>query len=148
MAPAIQEPFTVDGNEFAEAQVCRVLIVEDEPLVALQVKNELEAAGHKVTGLAASVSQALSLVENSDFDVAFLDIRLGDTSSVKVAERRFELGIPFIFGSGFEDNSILRSHLRNIPRFSKPYETERVSRLLSDLAGVTPREMPGRSKMR
>ena len=87
IAPAIQEPFIVNGNKFAEAQVFRVLIIEDEPLVALQVENELEAIGHKVIGLAASVSRALSLVENSDFDVAFLDIRLGDTSSIKVAER-------------------------------------------------------------
>ena len=144
IAPAIQEPSIVDGSEFAKAQVFQVLIVEDEPLVALQVKNELEAVGHKVIGLAASVSQALSLVENSDFDVAFLDIRLGDTSSIKVAERLSELGIPFIFGSGFEDNSILPSYLRNIPRLSKPYETERLSRLLNDLAGAaTRREMAG-----
>jgi PAS domain S-box-containing protein len=120
----------LDGLKF------RVLIVEDEPLVALQVKGDLEAAGHKVVGLASSVSQGLTLADTSDFDVAFLDIRLGDDLSTPVAERILERGIPFAFGSGFEDNSILPLHLRRIPRLAKPYEGERVAKLLSEIVNA------------
>jgi PAS domain S-box-containing protein len=126
-------PFVMRPAGRAGIAPSRVLLVEDEPLVALQVKNDLEMAGLHVTGLAASVDEALSSIDSTDFDVAFLDIRLGDSLSIEVAGKLLDRGIPFIFGSGFDDGSILPPRLRKIPRLVKPYEAEQVSQLLSDL---------------
>lgn len=112
---------------------CRVLIVEDEAVVALQVKTDLETAGHKVVGLATNVEQGMDFAVNSDFDVAFLDIRLGEELSTPVAERLLHRGIPFAFGTGFEDDGLLPSHLKSIPRLIKPYENESVARLVGGL---------------
>jgi PAS domain S-box-containing protein len=132
--PPAAVPFVVRPVSRAGIAPSRILLVEDEPLVALQIKNDLEMAGHHVTGLAVSTDEALSSIANADFDVAFLDIRLGDGLSIEVAESLLHRGIPFVFGSGFDDESILPPHLRKIPRLTKPYETEQVSQLLSDLA--------------
>jgi PAS domain S-box-containing protein len=126
-------PFVVRPQAHYSIAPSRILLVEDEPLVALQVKNDLEMAGHQVTALAASVDEALNSIDNTDFDIAFLDIRLGDSLSTEVAGKLLERGIPFIFGSGFDDDSILPPRLRKIPRLTKPYETGQVSQLLSDL---------------
>jgi PAS domain S-box-containing protein len=130
-------PFVVRPAGQAGIAPSRILLVEDEPLVALQIKNDLEMAGHHVTGLAASVDEALSSIDTADFDIALLDIRLGDSLSVAVAENLLERGIPFVFGSGFDDDSILPPRLRKIPRLTKPYEAEQVSQLLSDLVRET-----------
>jgi PAS domain S-box-containing protein len=112
----------------------RILIVEDEAVVALQVKNDLEAAGHKVVALATNLAQGVQLADSTEIDVAFLDVRLGDDLSTEVAENLLKRGIPFAFGTGFEDDSILPGHLRGIPRLVKPYETDGVSRLLTSLS--------------
>ncbi len=114
----------------------RILIVEDEAVVALQVKNDLEAAGHKVVALATNLMQGLQLADSSEIDVAFLDVRLGDDLSTAVAENLLKRGIPFAFGTGFEDDSVLPGHLRSIPRLIKPYETDGVSRLLTSLVAL------------
>ena len=118
----------------ADAQRLRILLVEDEAVVALQVKNDLEAAGHKVVALATNLAQGVQLASSSEIDVAFLDVRLGDELSTAVAESLLKRGIPFAFGTGFEDDSILPGHLRGIPRLVKPYESEGVNRLLTSLS--------------
>jgi PAS domain S-box-containing protein len=112
----------------------RILLVEDEAVVGLQVKNDLEAAGHKVVGFATNLAQGVQLADSTEIDVAFLDVRLGDDLSTPVAENLIKRGIPFAFGTGFEDESILPAHLRAIPRLIKPYETEAVTRLLASLS--------------
>jgi PAS domain S-box-containing protein len=112
----------------------RVLIVEDEAVVGLQVKHDLEAAGHKVVGFATNLAQGVHLADSTEIDVAFLDVRLGDDLSTQVAENLIRRGIPFAFGTGFEDESILPAHLRSIPRLIKPYETDAVTRLLASLS--------------
>jgi PAS domain S-box-containing protein len=112
----------------------RILIVEDEAVVGLQVKHDLEAAGHKVVGFATNLAQGVHLADSTEIDVAFLDVRLGDDLSTQVAENLIRRGIPFAFGTGFEDANILPAHLRGIPRLIKPYETDAVTRLLASLS--------------
>jgi len=131
-AAIVQQP----GN--GGAKKGRVIIVEDEPVVALQIKSDLELAGHRVIGLASNVSQGIELAASLDFDVAFLDIRLGDDLSTPVAESLLRRGIPFAFGTGFEDETILPYHLRSVPRLLKPYEPDSVSRLLDSLLEKPP----------
>jgi CheY-like chemotaxis protein len=112
----------------------RILLVEDEAVVGLQVKHDLEAAGHKIVGFATNLAQGVQLAASTEIDVAFLDVRLGDELSTPVAENLIKRGIPFAFGTGFEDESILPAHLRGIPRLIKPYEADAVKRLLASLS--------------
>jgi PAS domain S-box-containing protein len=126
-APSLVPDEEVDGK-------LRVLIVEDEAVVGLQVKNDLEAAGHKVVGFATNLAQGVQLAGSTEIDVAFLDVRLGDELSTPVAENLLKRGIPFAFGTGFEDESVLPVHLRGFPRLIKPYEAHAVARLLASLS--------------
>lgn len=83
----------------------RILVVEDEALVALYTQELLEDAGHTVVGLAATGESALALAARERIDLALLDIRLpGGMDGIAVGEAlRTRHGIPVIFISGTLD---------------------------------------------
>jgi DNA-binding response OmpR family regulator len=77
-----------------------ILIVEDEPLIALDIATTIQTAG-AVTLPARSLSEAMRLVENSELSAAVLDFGLGDGHADPVCSRLNERGIPFILHSGY-----------------------------------------------
>jgi CheY-like chemotaxis protein len=83
----------------------RVLVVDDELLIADYIASVLEEAGHTVVGTAATADQALKLLRDTGADVALLDITLkGDSDGVELAQAiRREHGLPHIFISGSGD---------------------------------------------
>jgi len=85
----------------------RILLVEDEFLIAMDVRMQLEAAGYAVVGPAASADQALDLLGAGPVDAAVLDMNLRGSTSLPVAERLAAAGTPFLFLSGNDANSAL-----------------------------------------
>lgn len=79
----------------------RVLVVEDDALLALDIARQLTDAGWKVVGPATSVSKALSLVGDVGCDVAVLDVNLGKETAEPVAHELRARGTPFIVLSGY-----------------------------------------------
>ena len=77
-----------------------ILIVEDEPLIAMEIVRAFESAGARVL-TTSTLRQALVLVENDDLSAAVLDHGLSDGDSSKLCERLKELGIPFVLHSGY-----------------------------------------------
>jgi DNA-binding response OmpR family regulator len=77
-----------------------ILIVEDEPLVALTLKASVEDAGGTVVGPVGSVRAAMTLLETDAIAAAILDVQLGDGEVTPVAAALCALGIPVIFQSG------------------------------------------------
>jgi CheY-like chemotaxis protein len=72
-----------------------VLIVEDEPLIAMMLEDFLDSLGHKVVASCDSVAEALEHVERGGFDVAIIDVQLKDGESVwPVADKLAEAGTP------------------------------------------------------
>src|SRR5579872_6219136 len=92
----------------------RVLVVEDETLVAQFLEELLTTFGCKVAGVAASTSEAFSLIEaeGADFHGALLDINLDGEPVYPLAERLGELQLPFAFVTSYDDDAI-------DPRFSR-----------------------------
>jgi two-component system, response regulator PdtaR len=88
----------------------RVLIVEDELLIALDLEDVLIAAGHEVVGLAADMEQALELAETHRPDLAIMDINLArGTNGIETARRlREQLDVPSLFVSGNLDSRTRR----------------------------------------
>ncbi len=125
----------------AEPGKYRILLVEDEALVALQVKSDLESAGHAVIGPARNLWQGMELAKSIELDFALLDLRLGDELSTLVADQLIMRGIPFAFGTGYEDRSILPERLQRIPCLAKPYAVgsvaEMVDRIMARSAGTS-----------
>lgn len=79
----------------------KVLIVEDEPLVAIDIEDTLEDAGFEGVAIAPSVEGALSFVERGGFDLAVVDANLGGKSAGVVAEALTVRAIPFLGLSGY-----------------------------------------------
>jgi DNA-binding response OmpR family regulator len=79
----------------------RVLIVDDEPILALDLAEEVERAGYTVVGPVASVAAALRLIDEVGCDVGILDVNLGKEDSGPIAAVLREKDIPFVIVSGY-----------------------------------------------
>ncbi len=79
----------------------KVLIVEDEALLALELESEVEIAGHEVVGVALSSAQARDLMQSTQPDFAFVDIHLVDgPTGIDVGRDLAGNGVPYVFVSG------------------------------------------------
>ena len=108
-------------------EASRILIVEDEAIVAESLKDQLINLGYQVCGTASNGVDAMKIMENSDPDLVMMDIMLeGSMDGVEVASRiREERGTPVIFLTAFSDNATLQRAKVTEP-FSyliKPYKT-------------------------
>ncbi|MBE7199343.1 MAG: response regulator [Parafilimonas terrae] len=99
----------------------RVLIVEDEYLIAMEVKRWLQHAGADVLGPVPTVQRALDLIEGDTIDAAVLDLNLGDgATAFPIADRLDALGVPHLFATG--DVQLGRgSAYGDRPRLEKPF---------------------------
>lgn len=88
----------------------RVLIVEDEPLIAMNLEDMLTDLGYHVVAIATKISEALSLAENMEFDVGILDINLAGFKSFPVADILLKRGISFVFTSGYGADGLIDNH--------------------------------------
>ncbi|RDE06483.1 response regulator [Sphingomonas aracearum] len=112
----------------------RILIVEDEPLIAMMLEDFLDLLGKRVAGTAETVEDALALVAEGDVDAAILDVNLrGGQKSWPIADALAEQGIPFLFATGGTQDSIAPEH-QNRPTLSKPFTMDGVTRALDGLA--------------
>lgn len=112
----------------------RVLVVEDEPLIGLDIVAALEEVGATVTGPATTVDEACSLIERGSFDAALVDANLHGQSVGRVAESLTQRGVPFAFATGY-DRDGLPQGFKDILILRKPSSSEQiisiVTRLLS-----------------
>ena len=115
--------------------VSRVLVVEDEALVALQLQHDLEQAGHHIVGPARSLKHGLMLASQEHIDAALLDVSLGRETSAAIADQLIARNIPFAFATGYSDSSLLPEHLRETPRLSKPYVVTELRQIVDALIG-------------
>lgn len=111
----------------------RILIVEDEPLIAMMLEDFLDALDKQVAGTADSVATALDLVAAGDIDGAILDVNLrGGEQSWPVADALAAAGVPFLLATGGGDSSIADAH-RDRPVLAKPFTMDGVERALAAL---------------
>ncbi|HVZ04326.1 response regulator [Hyphomicrobium sp.] len=112
---------------------CRILLIEDEALIALQLKFDLEAEGHTVIGPVARLSEALHTAADTEFDIALIDINLGADNSAPIAEILDRREVPFAFTTGYNDLVFLPPPLREYPHLTKPYNPADVKELVLKL---------------
>jgi CheY-like chemotaxis protein len=85
----------------------RVLLVEDEPIVAWLLKDMLVDLGLMVVGPAASVNQALAMIDAESIDMAVLDVNLKGQMSYPIADALVARGVPFVFSTGYDIDRLL-----------------------------------------
>lgn len=113
---------------------CRILIIEDELLIAMVLEETLEDAGATVVGMAGCVAEALVLVEREEFDAAVLDARLDDDPVTAVADALDAGAIPFVFHSGYGPEHLPQQH-RHRPLLRKPSDPTAVVLALRNALG-------------
>ena len=99
-----------------------ILVVEDEPLIALDLRQNLESAGAYVFA-ATQLTHALQLAGHPDISAAVLDYRLSDGDCTPICFLLSERGIPFVFYSGYED---AREIWPDAAHVHKPADPQRV----------------------
>ncbi len=113
-----------------------VLIVEDEPLIALDLAMAVEEARGKVIGPAGSVCEALTLMEQHLVQAAILDVNLSDRDVTPIAELLIGGGVPVIFCSGLDLPVALRERYPSTWFCKKPI---RAAQLLNKLIASLPK---------
>ena len=112
----------------------QILIVEDEPLIAMMLEDFLEVLDKRVAGTADTVQAAMAVIDGgSAVDAAILDLNLrGGEKSTPIAEALADKGIPFIFATGGGDEGV-DARFRDRPRLQKPFTMDGVQRALDNL---------------
>ena len=99
----------------------RVLVVEDEPLVAMLAEEMLADLGHRAAAIKHGLKDGLAAIGSDAFDLAFLDVSLGGNLSFPIADIAAERGIPVLFATGYG-----REHMEQLAGqcvLQKPYSS-------------------------
>ncbi len=109
----------------------RLLVVEDEAMIALMIENMLDTLGCVVVDVASTLSQGLAIACNPtlQLDGAILDINLGGEHVYPVAELLRKRNVPFIFSTGYGRPGLATSFAA-VPTLAKPYEAEDLEEML------------------
>ncbi len=115
----------------------RVLVVEDDALIAMLIEEVLTERGVTVQGPIGDAATALRVAEDSDCDLALLDVHLGQGSSESVAVRLCGRGVPVVFVTGYGRHGLPKA-FADAPVLGKPFRDEDLVRMIERvLAGVS-----------
>jgi CheY-like chemotaxis protein len=101
----------------------RILIIEDESIVAMMVEDLIVDMGHEVVGSAARLDEAQKLASDLACDFAILDVNLNGQYTYPVAEALKARGVPFVFATGYGVAG-LKEEWRSNPVLQKPFQPE------------------------
>lgn len=107
-----------------------MLVVEDEPMIAMMAEDMLDAVGCTVVGVAENVDDAMVAIAREDFDMALLDVNLRGETSMRVARALKDRGHYFAFTTGYDADSI-DSDYRDMPVLAKPYALTQLEALVA-----------------
>ena len=114
------------------AQGRRVLVVEDEALVAMLVEDALLDAGFEVIGPAATVDEAMGFLDGDRPDAVVLDLNLAGETSTPVADTLAARGIPYVIATGYGASGLPAGHQQAMV-LAKPYDPSELTAMLGRL---------------
>jgi CheY-like chemotaxis protein len=107
----------------------RILVVEDEMLVAALLEDRLAALGCRVIGPATAVADALELLKTEEVDAAVLDVNIGGEKVFPVADALAARNIPFLFATAYGAGGVVEPHNRR-DVLDKPYQARALEHAL------------------
>jgi CheY-like chemotaxis protein len=112
----------------------RVLIAEDEYLLASKMVEEFAKLGVETIGPASTVKRALDMIEHSGpLDAAVLDIKLRNEMIFPVADALRARSVPFVFTTGY-DQKIIPDPYKDVVRYEKPFDMAQVARVVAQIS--------------
>lgn len=108
----------------------RILVAEDESLIAMQLEDVLRELGFDVVGPVSTVKDVAACIEaEKDLVGALLDVNLRGEAVLSVLPRLKDRALPFIITSGYDAASLFPPEFRNVPRVVKPFDEDELKRL-------------------
>jgi CheY-like chemotaxis protein len=111
----------------------RILIVEDDLVIALMIEEIVRDLGYAVSGVAGTIATAHLQIAKRDFDAVLLDIDLGGEYHPETADMLLETGVPFAFVTGYD--YVLEPRHEGVPLLEKPFKTLQLHVVLEKLVG-------------
>jgi CheY-like chemotaxis protein len=109
----------------------KVLVVEDEMMIAMLIEDMLDEFGCKLVGPVTSVPRALELIGGEPIDVAVLDLNLDGKDTYAIADALQQKNVPFIFATGYGTTG-LRQEYGNRPVLQKPFQARDLENALAE----------------
>ena len=122
-------PFAQNEHRGTGVTRCRILVVEDEAIIAMLVEEMVLDFGSEVVGPAAKMDEALRLASQAPLDAAILDVNVGGAVVFPVADVLQQRGIPIIFATGYGTGT-LPSRFAHRPTLPKPFDYESLAEAL------------------
>jgi len=122
-----------------------VLIVEDDPLIAISLRMILEDEGYEVCGVAATEQQAILLGLTHRPDVAVVDVRLAEGSGVVAGRRLLANGTRIVFATAYAAEIAREFPDVEVPIIEKPYDAQLIVRTVGFLSNGGPCSLPSGS---
>ena|ERR1700731_403883 len=132
-----REGKTSQASSYTRLSGSRVLVVEDDSIIALDVQSSLEEAGAITVGPAFTLSRALELAKHENVSAATLDLRLGHDSAASVATILEERHIPFIFYTGQPVEDPVRRAWPHTKVLSKPASGHEIVDAIAEIIRTT-----------
>lgn len=135
--PDLQESDTPEPTGRDALHGRKILIVEDEPLLALDICDQLEDEGMVVVGPGRTLAQALQLAQAGGFEIALIDANLNGERVDKLASLLSSRGVPFAFCTGYGPDALPASHPGHpvLPKPFSPHNLVEMVRSLSEAVG-------------
>ena len=111
-----------------------MLLIEDNALIRMVIAGIVEDLGHRVVAQAGTIDHARTLAETTAFDLALLDIKLGQESVVPIAEIIERRGLPFLFVSAY-DTRDLPPPFDKRPLLTKPFTISKLGSFIDEMLG-------------
>jgi CheY-like chemotaxis protein len=114
----------------------RILVVEDESLIALNLELILRRFGCEVVGLVSEVGDIVAAIKNYLPDGIFLDVNLRGRKVFDVLAEVISLGVPCVLSSGYDDPTLFPEEFRNLPRIAKPFDEAALHRVCVEFGSL------------
>jgi len=111
----------------------RILVAEDEALIAIGIESMLESFGCEVVGPVSEVREILQVIEAEPVDGALLDVNLRGRQVFEILPEIMRRGIPVMLTSGYDDATLFPPAFRDLPRISKPFDEATLRRMCTIL---------------
>ena len=111
----------------------RILVIEDEPLIAQMIEEMVREAGYRVSGVAHTMAMARQELAKRNFDAVLFDLHIGGRYRPEIADFLLDTGVPFAFVTGYD--YLVEPRHQTLPVLEKPFAPEQLRALLEKLVG-------------